>query len=219
MTKTLKRIVPLLLLSAAFSCNPSKQLQRREDAAVTTFYAQLPARARLVAIVRALYPCTFDTIPTDSVQVSTHDEPFIFSASGGLYWSDSVLNARTKDSARGLTFYVYPTIDTTVHGIHIKVGREGLTVTGSVKTITKTVNHYVNNTDAIKALETEIDSLTAQKIRAHTSYDQAVGERTRVERRASAHLWLFIIACVVASISLFYNLKTIPNALLRLFKK
>lgn len=183
-----KAITILLLAIIAFSCNPTKRLERKMERSWDVYVTSPTLIKRSVPLVAALYPCKEEIVRSDTNTV---------------YITDTVTVTKK------IPFIVNKTIDTLIDNISIYQDSTGIYVKylGITKTITKTIRDTVIDKSA---LNRAIDSLNKYKVKEGaylgqiTQLDKQVISETKERNKWMYWFWGLLAAVVSGNIILLY---------------
>lgn len=183
-----KAITILLLAIIAFSCNPTKRLERKEEKAWDVFYTSPRLLDRATPLVLAIHPCISEIVRSDT---------------SFLYVTDTVTVTKK------IPYTVHKTIDTLIDNISVYADSTGIYVKylGITKTITKTIRDTVIDKSA---LDRAIDSLNNYKVKEGaylgqiTQLGKQLDSETKERNKWMYWFWGLLAAVVSVNIILLY---------------
>lgn len=163
-----KDIIILLLIAIAFSCNPTKRLEKKQERAWDVFVTNPTLIKRSVPLVAALYPCV---VKNEIVRLDTS---FIYSTDTLLVKVPTIKNR---------------VLDTIISDISVFEDSTGLYVKylGKAKVITKTIE--ITKVDS-SAVNRGIDTIHAKEVLISSLNGQIIEKDKRIEsEHKDANSW------------------------------
>ena len=208
--KALLIILLLLIIYLLNSCNPAKQLQRKEDKSLGIVLGSQRVFPKAGAAWLAIHPCVITTTKSDTGKIIIKEVPV------------------TLPPVK-IPFPVYKwkqfSFDTLINGLSVYIDSNGIVISGEYICKEKTIPIKETQRDDTR-VDNLTDSINQSKRENATQKGQILELQTNnseSKKEANKKNWYFIIASVIAAISVFFNVKSsvskIPSLVSGIFKK
>ena len=208
--KALLIILLLLIIYLLNSCNPAKQLQRKEDKSLGIVLGSQRVFPKAGAAWLAIHPCVITTTKSDTGKIIIKEVPV------------------TLPPVK-IPFPVYKwkqfSFDTLINGLSVYIDSNGIVISGEYICKEKTIPIKETQRDDTR-VDNLTDSINQSKRENATQKGQILELQTNnseSKKEANKKNWYFIVASVIAAISVFFNVKSsvskIPSLVSGIFKK